>query len=327
MTQDEIRKLLGGYATNALTADERRILFEAALDDQELFNALQNEDALRELLDDPVSRDQVRRALEQPKRPGFWSRRWVLGVAIPAVAAVIAIAVMNRATAPGHLAAPPTASEQIASTKDAAPLKALQQPGLPQPALPRPSPPYRVNKQSAAPQSTANLIAPTVAAPVAKADLALAPPPLPDAVRQQFSSGFDADAKLYQGPLVQYSLIRSGPAGDEVRVEVSTRIAGYLALYRVDACGNSSRVYPENDPAVRVVPGVSIQIPPSALKIADAGEKLRLVVVPAAASAVAGQNARAIVGGAINGASQQALVDQFKAEPAPLVIDIPLAQN
>ncbi len=63
MTQDEIRKLLGGYATNALSADERRILFEAALEDQELFNALQNEDALRELLDDPVSRDQVRRAL------------------------------------------------------------------------------------------------------------------------------------------------------------------------------------------------------------------------------------------------------------------------
>jgi hypothetical protein len=47
MTQDEIRKLLGGYATDALTADERRILFEAALEDQDLFNALQNEDALR----------------------------------------------------------------------------------------------------------------------------------------------------------------------------------------------------------------------------------------------------------------------------------------
>jgi hypothetical protein len=46
---------------------------------------------------------------------------------------------------------------------------------------------------------------------------------------------------------------------------------------------------------------------------------------------VAGQDARAI-GGAINGtsqqgASQQALADQFKAAPAPLVIDIPLAPN
>jgi hypothetical protein len=326
MTEDEIRKLLGGYATNALTADERRILFEAALDDQELFNALQNEDALRELLDDPVSRDQVRRALEQPKRPGFWSRRWALGVAIPAVAAVIVIAVMNRATAPEHLAPPRAASAEIASTKEAAPLEALQQPSLPRPAPPQTAPPARVRKQSADPQSTANLIAPTVAAPVAKAQLALAPPPLPDDVRQQFSSGFVADAKLYQGPLVQYSLVRSGPAGDEVRVEVSTRIAGYLALYRVDAGGNSSRVYPETDAAIRVVPDISIQIPPSPLKIADAGEKLRLVILPAAPSVVAGQNARAI-SGAVNGASQQAITDQFKAEPAPLVIDIPIGSK
>ena len=39
-------------------ADRRtsgRTLFEAALEDQELFNALQNEDALKELLDDPVA--------------------------------------------------------------------------------------------------------------------------------------------------------------------------------------------------------------------------------------------------------------------------------
>ena len=33
---DEIRKLLGGYATNTLTETERRILFEAAVDDQRL---------------------------------------------------------------------------------------------------------------------------------------------------------------------------------------------------------------------------------------------------------------------------------------------------
>ena len=97
MTQDEIRKLLGGYATNALSAEERRILFDAALEDQELFNALQNEDALRELLEDPVLRDQVRRALaaSPPRKAEFSWRRWVLGVAIPAVVAVIVIVVMN----------------------------------------------------------------------------------------------------------------------------------------------------------------------------------------------------------------------------------------
>ncbi len=40
MTQDEIRRLLGGYATNTLTDGERTALFEAALEDQELFDAL-----------------------------------------------------------------------------------------------------------------------------------------------------------------------------------------------------------------------------------------------------------------------------------------------
>ena len=82
MTQDEIRKLLGGYATNALTLDERKLLFDAALEDQDLFNALQDEDTLRELLADPVTRQQVRGALAntgiKKERPRFWSRRWLL---------------------------------------------------------------------------------------------------------------------------------------------------------------------------------------------------------------------------------------------------------
>lgn len=73
---DEIRKLLGGYATNTLTETERQALFEAALDDQELFDALQREQPLRDLLDDPVSRVQIRQALDQPKPAPWWSRWW-----------------------------------------------------------------------------------------------------------------------------------------------------------------------------------------------------------------------------------------------------------
>src|SRR5262249_19101936 len=67
MTNDEIRKLLGGYATNTLTEAERKSLFEAALENQEVFDALQEEQALKELLADPVSRVQVRQALEKPR--------------------------------------------------------------------------------------------------------------------------------------------------------------------------------------------------------------------------------------------------------------------
>jgi len=46
----DLEKLLGGYATSTLTEQERKALFEAALDDQQLFNALADEEALKELL-------------------------------------------------------------------------------------------------------------------------------------------------------------------------------------------------------------------------------------------------------------------------------------
>jgi hypothetical protein len=62
---DEVRKLLGGYATGTLTDEERNLLFSAALQDQELFDALADEEALRELLAEPATRqtllDQLQR--------------------------------------------------------------------------------------------------------------------------------------------------------------------------------------------------------------------------------------------------------------------------
>ncbi len=62
---DEVRKLLGGYATGTLTEEERNLLFSAALQDQELFDALADEEALRELLAEPATRqtllDQLQR--------------------------------------------------------------------------------------------------------------------------------------------------------------------------------------------------------------------------------------------------------------------------
>jgi hypothetical protein len=341
MTQDEIRKLLGGYATDALSADERRMLFEAALEDQELFNALENEDALRELLDDPVSRDQVRRALAGPiasKRPSFWSRRWLLGVAIPAAAAVILIIMMNRANAP-RLIAPvpqtmatniaPSAPAELTAKLEPAPTEAGKQ-----------SKTKALNKIArnaiAAPQIPAGQIttdavaAPAITSPAqleaprpAMASLrAAAPAPIPDAIRQQFSAGFPANAPLYQGPLVRYSLVRSGAAGDEIRVEVTTGTPGYLALYQVDTAGNSKRAYPANEPAVRVLPNLAIQIPNSPIKLADAGQKLRLVMVPAGPPSTIG-----LLGGAVNGAALGTGNAAFPVPATPLVVDIPLAPN
>ena len=56
MTPEEIRKLLGGYATGTLTEKERNLLLSAALEDQELFNLLADEEVLRELLAEPATR-------------------------------------------------------------------------------------------------------------------------------------------------------------------------------------------------------------------------------------------------------------------------------
>src|SRR4051812_26935668 len=64
---DDTRKLLGGYATGTLSEEERKLLFDAALQDDDLFAALADEQALKELLDDGVVRAQMLRATEEPR--------------------------------------------------------------------------------------------------------------------------------------------------------------------------------------------------------------------------------------------------------------------
>ena len=118
MTRDEIRKLLGGYATGTLTDEERRALFEAALEDQELFDALADEEALRELLSDERYRRELAAALGE-KKPGFgerllgWWRR-PLPAAIGAAAAVGAIAI-------GLVVATRPTAQQVAMRTEQAP--------------------------------------------------------------------------------------------------------------------------------------------------------------------------------------------------------------
>jgi len=103
---DDIRRLLGGYATNSLTETERQTLFDAALDDQELFDALQLEQALRDLLDDPVSRVQIRVALDQPSPVAWWSRWWSHWWTWTAAASAVAAAVLIVAVARTHAPQP-----------------------------------------------------------------------------------------------------------------------------------------------------------------------------------------------------------------------------
>lgn len=75
MKQDEIRKLLGGYATGTLTDEERNLLFSAVLEDQTLFDALAGEEALRELLAEPETRQELLRELRRHPE-SLWARIW-----------------------------------------------------------------------------------------------------------------------------------------------------------------------------------------------------------------------------------------------------------
>ena len=59
MNREDIQKLLGGYATGTLTPEEQQALFAAALEDQEIFDALGREQALRDLLRDPSAKAQL----------------------------------------------------------------------------------------------------------------------------------------------------------------------------------------------------------------------------------------------------------------------------
>src|SRR5207247_3700035 len=106
MTGDEIRKLLGGYATGTLTAEEQQALFAAALEDQELFDALVREQSLRDLLRDPGARAQLAAALDSPPehgQAGFWQwlrRPLEIGSAMAGVAALAVLMVWQSTQAP-----------------------------------------------------------------------------------------------------------------------------------------------------------------------------------------------------------------------------------
>src|SRR5215472_7571462 len=101
MTEKDIQRLLSGYATNSLTDAERKALFEAALDDQDLFDALQHEQQVKDVLDDAVSRHLVREALESnvaPVRARPWWTRWsTWGLATGALAAVTVAVIVQPA--------------------------------------------------------------------------------------------------------------------------------------------------------------------------------------------------------------------------------------
>lgn len=104
MSEQDLEKLLGGFAADTLTSEEKQTLFTAALQDQQLFNALADEQALKELLADPDVRRRLLASLEQKSASGAggslswldWFRRpaglaFAGGLAAAALAVVLGV--------------------------------------------------------------------------------------------------------------------------------------------------------------------------------------------------------------------------------------------
>ena len=143
MKDEDIQNLLGGFATDTLTDRERDLLFTAALKNQELFNALADEQALRELLSDPASRRQLLEALEPQKsglfawirRPAFWA------VAVSAMTALVVAVALRQAHPPVQQVAQtlsrPQATEEKAVVPQSPPQAAPQPPPMAKPSRAR----------------------------------------------------------------------------------------------------------------------------------------------------------------------------------------------
>jgi hypothetical protein len=348
MSNPEIRKLLGGYATNTLTDGERQALFQAALDDQELFNALQDEEALRALLADPQSREKVQKALEDSQRPRvpWWSRRWVWGGTAAAAVAAMAVAVVIQWNPPRPASQPVQVSALRESAKSVAPEEpqavAREYKNKPDASRDSESAPRSLKKFEPTPASPpVPAAAPTI---VAQAQAGLSagraqqqaqggvvgalggvPPPAARSavVDKQFAAGFNGPVDLYQGPLLRYSVLRRGArdavstnaldeklkTGDTVQLNVTPGIAGFLAVYRIDKSGESTRVFPTADLAMPVQANATYVVPESPIALREGDERLRIVLAPQEVNSV------------------DKTTIQLAKTAGPLIVDVPIGTN
>ncbi|WP_243286584.1 hypothetical protein [Geothrix terrae] len=190
MKRATAEKLLGGYATGTLTAEECRTLFEAALAHQDLFDALADEEALRELLADPAARTQVLAALTAPapnlapnpasaKVVPFWRRPGVLGAAAGVLMASLAglTWLRNPQAPPPARQAPPPARQAPASPKALSFEVPPEAPAEPTRERRTPTPPGP--KKAPAPEAALPPAAGISASDAAPVPAAAAPAPVP----------------------------------------------------------------------------------------------------------------------------------------------------
>ncbi|MCC6364618.1 MAG: hypothetical protein IT165_13945 [Bryobacterales bacterium] len=198
---DNARNMIGGYASGNLSPQEKEKLFEAALHQQDLFDALMGEQALKDFLEQPGVKAELVEAL-QPK-PTLWRRlrQWFTSPAAYAAAgalaaaAVLIVVVLNRPS-----------SHQAAVEMTEPPLPMVTETTTPPPAAER--------EPATAPSKRKDMAAP----PAPKPGVAQTPIPQqnPEERRQQAGSALDQlSSKREQAALrdeAQQSLPTNAPA-------------------------------------------------------------------------------------------------------------------
>jgi hypothetical protein len=189
MNPEDVRKLIGGYATGSLSEAERKLLFEAALNDEDLFDELAGEQVLREILEEPGARQRLLSALGAQQKSinaPWWSRPWPWMGAAVTVAVVIIMVVAQRTPVP-----PPQEIAQVLKSTEP-----VASPPPPPPPAPRPAAaPQALRKVApvppapqAAEKTPVDAIAEARADKAAPQPLADAPPPPPPPAARAFGA-------------------------------------------------------------------------------------------------------------------------------------------
>ncbi|HEY2845127.1 MAG TPA: hypothetical protein VGJ09_15805, partial [Bryobacteraceae bacterium] len=145
MTPEDVRKLIGGYATGSLSAADRKALFDAALDDQDLFDELAGEQVLKEMLEEPGAKQRLLAALGPPEqaRVLWWARPWPWMAAAVSLAIVIVLVVSNRTVVPR-----PQVVAQVLKSEERVPEVVRQAEPPPAPVRARKAEPEELSKDA-----------------------------------------------------------------------------------------------------------------------------------------------------------------------------------
>ena len=264
MNPEDVRKLIGGYATGSLSEAERRLLLDAALEDQELFDELAGEHILKEILEEPGARQRLLSALETEQKPvqaPWWSRSWPWMGAAVTVAVAIIIVVAQRT--------PPPPAQEIAQVLKPSEPVATPAP-LPLPA-PRSATPKALRKD-APPPAFADAPKPSVdAIEEARSDKAqlqdaapAPPPPVPQPQRVAVGAVSEFAARGGRAQALSANIVSafgfSYTVSADRTLEIIPSSAGFLSV------ADGANVLRPSGPAAAGAP-VRVQIPAGSMSV------------------------------------------------------------